>query len=111
RSHVTRLCRVVYLAIDKGRVDVAGADGIAADAEGGAFERNRFSHAEQAVFRRDVGALEGRGDQRVGRRNVDDAPPFLLLHAGEREARRVEGRVEVQVDDEVPLVDREVLDR
>ena len=45
------------------------------------------------------------------RADVDDAPPLALLHAGHRRARGVEGRGEVDGDDGVPLLDRELLDR
>ena len=47
----------------------------------------------------------------MGGGRLDDPAPFLFLHIGHGEARRVEGGVEVERDDEVPFVERELLDR
>ena len=60
---------------------------------------------------RHVGRLERRGDERVGRGGVDDAAPFLRLHARNGGADGVEGRRQVDRDDHVPLLRREILDR
>jgi hypothetical protein len=43
--------------------------------------------------------------------DVDDAAIAALLHGGEGESHGVEDRVEVDLDDLVPLLHREVLDR
>ena len=59
----------------------------------------------------DIGRLEGRGHQPVGRGDVDDAAEALLLHVRQRGGGAVEHGRQVQRDDGVPLLDREVLDR
>ena len=59
---------------------------------------------------RDVGRLLGRGHQAVGRSDVDDAAPVASLHAGQRQARGVERRAQVDRDDRVPAIGRKVLD-
>lgn len=45
------------------------------------------------------------------RSDVDDAAPVALLHRGQRDARGVERRREVQREHRIPAVDRETLDR
>ena len=45
------------------------------------------------------------------RRDVQDAAPAAGLHARQRAANGVEGRRQVERDDGVPAVDRELLDR
>src|SRR3546814_1213767 len=47
----------------------------------------------------------------MGRSRLDDPAPFLLLHVGQRKPRGMESRVEIERDDEVPSVDRKLLDR
>ena len=47
----------------------------------------------------------------MGRGRVDDPAPFLRLHAGHGGADGVEGGREVDGDDLVPLLGRELLDR
>jgi len=41
----------------------------------------------------------------MGRGDVDDAPPIALPHAGQRPARGVKGRAEVDGDHGIPTVD------
>ena len=45
------------------------------------------------------------------RGDVDDAPPFALEHLRQRRADRVERRRQVDGDDRVPLIEREVVHR
>ncbi len=47
----------------------------------------------------------------MGGGGVDDPPPFPFLHAGNRGLHRVEGRGQVEGDDQVPLFGREIFDR
>ena len=75
----------------------------------GKLERHRLGEAGEPVLGGDVGALEGRGPQRMRRADVDDAPPLALLHAGHSRARRVEGRGQIDGNDRVPLLDGELL--
>jgi hypothetical protein len=51
------------------------------------LQRDRLGQAEDAVLGGDIGRLERRGDQAVGRGDVDDPPAPLLLH--DRHRRRV----------------------
>ncbi len=71
------------------------------------LERHDLRESHEAVLGRDVGALEGRGDQPVDRGHVDHPPPAALLHARQRGARGVEGRRQVDREDRVPLLDRQ----
>ena len=75
------------------------------------LERDRLGEARDAMLGGDIGRLERRGDQRVGRGGVDDASPLLGLHAGRRRLDRVERGREVDGDDGVPLIGRKLLDR
>ena len=86
-ADAARLGGVADLVLDQRRPHVAGADRVAGDVVLGAFERDRLGQADHAVLGGDVGALERRGDQTVGRRDVDDAAEAGLLHRRERGAR------------------------
>ena len=105
------LARVVDLLLHQRRQHPARADGVAGDAVVGGFERHRLGQADEAVLGGDVGDLLGVATSAVRRGDVDDAAPFALLHAGHRGADGVERRRQVDGDDRVPFLDREILDR
>ena len=65
---------IVDLRFDQGRQDVAGTDGVAGDRLLRHFQRHRLGEADDAVLGRDIGRLEGRGDEAVGGGHVDDPP-------------------------------------
>ena len=56
---------------------------------------------------RDIGRLEGRCGQRMGRGGIDDAAPAALLHARNHGADAMKGRRQVDGDDLVPFLDRD----
>src|SRR4051812_34172561 len=62
-----RLRLAFDLRLDERRPDVARADGVAGDVLLGRLERRHLSQAEEAVFCRHVGSLEGRGDEPMRR--------------------------------------------
>jgi hypothetical protein len=70
-----------------------------------------LAQADQPVLGRQVGGLVDRGHQAVHRGNVDDAAPAALAHARQHRLHDVEGRGQVDGEDRVPALDREVLDR
>ena len=109
--HVVLLHRVGDLRLDQRGQHVAGADGVAGDRLLGGLERDHLGEADDAVLGRDVGRLEGRGGQAVRRGDVDDPAPALRAHQRQRRGGGVEGRGEVDRDDLVPLLGREVGDR
>ena len=87
-----RLRLAFDLRLDERRPDVARADGVAGDALLGGLERRHLGQADDAVLGRDVGGLEGRGDEPVRRGDVDDAPPPVRAHR--RQRRRVVWKAE-----------------
>ncbi len=88
-----------------------GPDAVDADAAVAPFERQRARDAQDAALGGEVGARPGVGDERADRREVDDAALALGEHlATERLAAEV-GALEVEVEDEVELVLREILGR
>ena len=99
------------LFLDQGRPHVARTNGVAGDAELGGLERHRLGEAEHAVLGRDIGRLERRGDQPVGRGDIDDPSPSPFLHSRQRRADHMEGAGEIDGDDGVPLVDGEFVHR
>ena len=90
---------------------VAGADGVGGDAVLGEFERDGLGQSGEAVLGRHVGGLVRRGDQRVRRGDIDDAPPAVLFHVGDREPAGVKGARQIDRQDRIPFVDRKFLDR
>ncbi len=91
-----------------GRVDEARRHGIDRDAARGQY--SSASALGQAVHRglgRDIGRHEGLARMRAGRRDVDDATPAGLEHVGQRRLDAVEHAVEVDVDDPLPLLERD----
>ena len=106
-----RLRLVGDLLLDQRRADEAGADRAGEDAVLGALERERPHQAEHAVLGRHVAGLVGRGGERVGGGDRDEAPvaaPDQVLPgvAGEQERAR-----EQQRDQPVPAVLGELGDR
>ena len=107
----TRLRGVGNLLFDQRRQHVAGAHRVDGDAGLGHFQRHRLGEAGHAVLGGDIGRLVLAGHQRMRRRHVDDAAEALALHRRQRQPRGVEGGREVDREDRVPPVDREVVDR
>ncbi len=98
----------VDLLLDKRGQDIARADGVAGDAGFGAFQRSHLGEADHAMLGGDIGRLEGRGDQAVRRGGVNDPAPAARLHAGDDEPGGVEGRAQVDRQDGVPFLGREL---
>ena len=109
--HVVRLHLVGDLRLDQRRQHIARADRIAGDACRRDLERDRLGEAHDAVFGRDVGRLERRGDQPVRGRDVDDAAPAGLRHQRDGRGGRVERRGQVDGNDRIPFLGRKFLDR
>ena len=93
-ADAARLRGVVDLVLDQRRPDIAWADRVAGDVVLGAFQRDGLGQADDAVLRRDIGALERRGDEPVGGRDVDD--PAEAVAASSRRTRRA---IVYQADD------------
>lgn len=113
RSPVTSQgCRArLNLGRDDGRVGPARADAVDGDALGGRLQRHAFGQPHQPVLGGQVGRLVDRGHQAMHRGDVDDATPALRTHGGHGRAHRQEGRAEVDRQDGIPTLDREVLHR
>src|SRR3984885_1908403 len=110
-GYAARFRRIRYLLLDQRRPNIAGADAVTGHAEGGELERDGLGQTGDAVLGGDIGGLERRSDQRMGRGGRDDAAPFARLHAGHRGADGVEGGRQIDGDDLIPFVDRKVFDR
>src|SRR6266571_9400785 len=82
--NAVRLGLALNLGLNKRRIDIAWAYGIASDALLGGLERGDFGETDNAVLRCDVGRLERRCDQTMRRRDIDDAAPLVLEHRRER---------------------------
>ncbi len=109
-GEIARLRRLRDLLLDQRRQHVAGADGVDGDAVLGGFERHGLGEPQNAMLGRDVGRLEGRGDERVRRGDVDDAAPTAGLHLRHHGADGVERRRQIDGENGVPLGDGERLD-
>ena len=72
---------VHHLLVHQRRAHIARAQGVAGDALLRHLEGHRLREPHHRVLGGRVGRLEGRSHQPVGRRDVDDAPPALGLHA------------------------------
>ena len=83
--------------------DVAGADRVDRDALIGVFLSQSFGEAEIARLGRGIVDLAHLAFLAVDRRDVDDAAEAALAHAVDDGSGHVEERVEVRVDDGVPL--------
>ena len=57
-----------------------------------------------------IGGFADRADQAMNRGDIDDAAPAALAHAGQGEAGTVEHRGQVDRDNRVPPLDRELFD-
>src|SRR5215208_2460154 len=82
----------------------SGADGVDGDSEAGQFLGCRLGEAEQpGLGRRVVGLsyVAGLSDEGA---HVDDLAPALVRHVRQRRVYRVEGAVEIYLDDLVPVV-------
>ena len=110
-GEAARLHGVGDLPLDERRPHIAGADAVDGDAVRRELERHGLGEAGDAVLGRDVGGLEGRGGEGMRRGGRDDAAPAAPLHAGHRRPDGVEGGRQVDGDDLVPLLGRELLDR
>ena len=99
------------LLLHQRRQHITRAHRVDRDAGFGDFERHRLGEAGDAVFGRDVGALERAGHQCMRRGHVDDAAEAVALHRRQRQARGVKRRTQVDRQDRVPLVERKRIDR
>src|SRR5215208_4666031 len=82
-----------------------GAVGVDGDSEAGQFLGCRLGEAEQpGLGRRVVGLSYVAGLSNEGA-HVDDLAPALVRHVRQRRVYRVEGAVEIYLDDLVPVVD------
>src|SRR5215210_769593 len=89
----------------------SGGDGVYGDPEAGQFLGGRLGEAEQSCFGRRVVSLAyvaGLADEGA---HVDDLAPALVRHVRQDCVDRVEGAVEVYLDDLVPVVDGELPER
>src|SRR6478752_4930722 len=100
----------VDLLLHKRREHPARTDGIARHTIVRGFHRNHLGEADETMLGGDVGNLLRAGDQSVCGSNIDDAAPFAFLHAGQCGADRVERGGQVDRNDRVPFLDREILD-
>src|SRR5215210_66098 len=88
-----------------------GAEGVDGDPVPGQFLGGRLGEAEQpGLGRRVVGLAYVAGLSDEGA-HVDDLASALVRHVWQRRVDRVEGAVEVYLDDLVPVVDGELLER
>src|SRR3984957_2443254 len=110
-GHVAGLHGFGNLLLDQRRPDIAGADAVGGGAERRQLERHRLGETGEPMLGGHIGGLERGGDQRMGRRRIDDAAPFARLHPRHGGADGVEGRRQIDGDDHVPFLDRELLDR
>ncbi|SPC17321.1 hypothetical protein CO2235_90195 [Cupriavidus oxalaticus] len=99
------------LLLHQRRQHPARADRVGGHAGLRGFQRGHLGQADDAVLGCHIGRFLRRRHQPVRRGHVDDAAPVLLAHAGQREARGVEGGSQVDGDDRVPALDGKVLDR
>ena len=68
----SRLGGIGDLAFDQRGPDIARANGIAGHPRLRALESHRFGQPEEAMLGSDIGAFEGRGDEGMGRGDIDD---------------------------------------
>ena len=102
---------IIDLLLNEGRQHPAGADGVASHARGGRLQRYDLGQTDNAVLRGHVGRLLGAGDKAVGAGDVDDPAPVALQHLRQGRLGGVEGSREIDGDDGVPAVGREILHR
>jgi len=98
----------VDLLLHQRRQHPARADRVDGEAGLRGLQRHRLGQADDAVLGGHVSRLLRGRHQPVRRRDVDDAPPVLALHARHREPRGMERRRQVDGDDGVPALGREV---
>jgi len=92
------------LALDQRRAHVAGADRHRGDAVLGAFEGQRLDQAEHAVLGRHVRRLVGRGRERVGGGDGQEAPVAAVAQRGPGVLGQQERAGEQDRDELVPAV-------
>src|SRR3984957_5731777 len=89
-GYAARFRGIRYLLLDQRGPYITGADAVAGHAEGGKLERDSLGQTGNAMLGGDIGGLERRGDQGMGRADADDATPFARFHAGHRGADGME---------------------
>ncbi len=77
----------------------------------GGLDRGDLGQPDEAVLGADIGGLVAAGDEAVRRGDIDDPPPAPRDHQRQRRFRGVKRRREVDRDDRVPALFREVDDR
>ena len=100
----------IDLLLDERRKDEAGTDGIAGDAARGIFESHNFGEPDKAMLGGNIGGLVYRSDKTVHGSDVDDASLIAALHRRKRSADGVKGGRQIDGDDGVPAIRRELLD-
>ncbi len=109
--HVVFLHGVGNLCLDQGRQHVARADRVGGDRLLGGLQCGGLGQADDAVLGGDIGAFVGRGGQTMRRGDVDDTSPAGGAHLRQRGSGGVKGRGQVDRDDRIPLLRRELVDR
>src|SRR4051794_23142870 len=94
----------VERALDHPRQHVAGADDVAADPVARVVARDDAGEADEPGLRRGVGGEVGVADQADDRAGVDDAAAAGLAHRDHRVLAAVEGALEIDLHDRVPLL-------
>src|SRR5215203_3635996 len=89
----------------------SGADGVDGDPESGQFLGCRLGESEQPGLGRGVVGLAYVACLSDEGAHVDDLAPALVRHVRQHRVNRVEGAVEVYLDDLVPVVDGELPER
>ena len=100
----------VHLFLHQRCQDPAGANRVAGHACGGVFKGCDLGQAHHAVLGRHISGFFGRTHQAVDGCHVDDTAPVGGLHGGQGQACGVEGAGQVDGDDGVPALNREVFD-
>ena len=102
---------IIDLVFDQRRQHITGVDRVDGDVGLGDFQGDRFCQPHDPVLGHDIGRLVGRGDQSMGRTQVDDPAPVAFLHAGQGRFDRVPVRHHVDGDNRLEPVVRKILDR
>src|SRR5215203_2302974 len=92
-------------------LDKPGADGVHGDATAGQFLGRGLGKAEEASLGRRVVRLADVTRLADEGAHVDDLAPALLYHVRQHRVDRVEGAVEVHLNDLVPIIHGELLQR
>ena len=89
----------------------AGGDRVDPDAVRSELDGEDLGEAEEALFRRRVGAVMEAGGGDHVRDDVDDGAPLAALHGRHDGPGADEGPAEVDADDRVPVREVEAVDR